>query len=71
MPLCIMLCDERLTTSVATAIGSQQSKVATVEAEDELPEINESTIDSFSQEVRGFCATSAVIGDGILIKAGP
>lgn len=33
------------------AISSQPPKAATVEAEDELPEISESTVDSFSQEV--------------------
>jgi len=34
-----------------TAIGSKEPKPATVEPEDELPEINESTVDSFSKEV--------------------
>lgn len=33
------------------AIPPPPAKVATVEAEDELPEISESTVDSFSQEV--------------------
>lgn len=33
------------------------SKSATVEAEDELPEINESTVESFSKEVRTTCQT--------------
>lgn len=39
------------TDARATAIGSKEPKPPTVEAEDDLPEIRQSTVDSFSQEV--------------------
>jgi len=41
----------RDTDDGAIAIGSKEPKPAAVEAEDELPEISESTVDAFSQDV--------------------
>lgn len=38
--------------TVVTAIPPPAPKAVTVEAEDDMPEINESTVDSLSQEVR-------------------